>query len=86
MLAYKMFQSVTAEPLASDRREQWPVAVTAFADPALDQFCRVATKRCAAFFAPLADAADVSAGSENHVVATQVDQFGRSQPGLKCKQ
>src|ERR1700676_1119078 len=76
MLAYQVLQSIPAEPLAPDRREQRAIAVAALADPALDQLSRIATKRRATCFSPLADAADVSAGTENHVPAAQVDQFG----------
>jgi hypothetical protein len=78
MLAHQMFQSITAEPFSSDRGEQWFFSVAAFADPGLDQFGRVTTKRRAAFFATLADAPDMSSSPENDVVATQVDQLGRS--------
>ncbi len=75
MLAHQVFQRIATEPLAPDRREQWPIAVTAFAYPALNQLSCIATKRSAAFFPPLSDAADVGASPKNHVLAAQIDQF-----------
>ncbi len=86
MLAHQVLQSITTEPLAADRREQWPITVTAFAYPDLDQLGRIATKRRAAFFPSLANAADVSAGPKNCVPAAQIDQFRRPQSSLKRKQ
>jgi len=79
-----MFERVTAKAIAPRRREQrLIIAAAPFRQPLLQQLGSVAPERCAPFLPALALAPDVSSGAQHHVFASQVDQLGDPQSGLK---
>src|ERR1700722_5268047 len=82
-----MLQRVAAQLVAAYRRKEWLIGIALpLFEPRLQRACGVAPQRRAPFLPALAKAFDMRAGAQRHVLAAEVDQLGRPQPGLKRDQ
>ena len=75
----------TERPATSIGKQGVHGLAAAFVKPGTECRHHVFSQRCTACFAPFAEAADMGATSEHHILAAQPDQLRDPQPGL-CRQ
>src|SRR5437879_3476014 len=78
---------IAAELSAAATEKQWIFRTTvAFAQPGIQHRCRFWTERCAPMFSALSLAVDMSASSQDDILAAQANQLGDPEPRLDGKQ